>query len=70
MLTVADFSAWQHTVQVQGLVHFNKTMARVRFKMVYTQELEVDGCEGGLIIYHGVILKEELGLMKGSIQCR
>jgi hypothetical protein len=28
--------------------------------MVHIGELEVDGCESGLIIYHGVMLKVEL----------
>jgi hypothetical protein len=38
---------------------FDMTMARDRFKTVYTWELEVNGARGGLII-HGVILKMEM----------
>jgi hypothetical protein len=36
----------------------------VKFKMVHTGKLEVDGREGGLIICHGVMLKVERVLDK------
>ena len=39
---------------------FDMATTRGRFKMVHIWDLKVYGAQGGLIIYHGVMLKVEL----------
>ena len=45
---------------LEDLCGFDKTMVRDCFKVVYTRSLKSMRRGGGLIIYHGVMLKVEL----------
>lgn len=60
MPMVTDFWAWKHAAHALGLVWLRQDYdAGLTQGDVYT-ELEVDEAWGGLIIYHGVMLKVEL----------
>ena len=48
----------------QGLCDFDETMAQDRFKVVYTRSLKLMRRRGGLIIYHGVMVKVELKFVR------
>lgn len=44
----------------EGLCGFDKTIARGWFEVVYTRNLKLTVREGGLVIYHGFMLKVEM----------
>ena len=57
---VTDFWAWKHVAQARGLVWLRQDYGAELIQDGVYRELEVDGARGGLIIYHGVMLKVEL----------
>lgn len=57
---VTDFWAWKHVMQAWWLVWFRQDYGAGLIQGDVHTELEVDRAQGGLIIYHGVMLKVEL----------
>jgi hypothetical protein len=60
MLMVTDFWAWKHVAQARGLVWLRQDYGAGLIQGVVHTELDIDVAWGGLIIYHGVMLKVEL----------
>ena len=60
MLMVTDFWAWKHVCRPRGLVWLRQDYATGLIQDGAHESLKSTGREGGLIIYHGVMLKVEL----------
>ena len=61
MLMVTDFWAWKHVTQApRACVASIRLWRGVDSRRCAHESLKLTGREGGLIIYHGVMLKVEL----------
>ena len=60
MLMVTDFWAWEHMAQAQRLVWLRQGYDAGLIQDGAHESLKSTGRDGGLIIYHGVMLKVEL----------